>query len=167
MNTPRTDRVAIVVKDLERTASFYTNILGMQRHPMQFGVDATVNQSIGGMKGTFIDANGLWLALIQPVGPGPLMDYLEEKGDGHIAELIVEVDDLAAYYDEMKANGVTLNNIDGTPLNNEKKFHVLEPYGDKLAYLPEQTSCGITIEVFERGPRETSLIHQRDDSWDR
>ena len=126
---------------------------------MDFGL------SIGGMKGTFIDANGLWLALVQPVGPGPLMEYLNEKGDGHVAELIMEVDDLEAYYDSMKAKGVILNNIDGTPLNDEKKYHLLEPYGDKLAYIPEDASCGITIEVFERGPRESSLIHRRDDSW--
>lgn len=164
-NSPRTDRLAIIVRDLESTARFYTDVMGLKRHPMKFGVDASTNESVGGMKATFIDANGVWLALVQPVGPGPLMDYLNENGDGHVAELIVEVDDLGAFYEKMKAKGVTLINIDGTPLSDDKKYHVLEPYGDKLAYIPEDVSCGITIEVFERGPRETSLIHQRDDTW--
>ena len=68
---------------------------------------------------------------------------------------------------KMKSKGITLINIEGSPLNDEKKYHVLEPYGDKLSYIPSDVSCGMTIEVFERGPRETSLIHQRDDSWNK
>ena len=119
------------------------------------------------MEATFIDANGVWLVLVQPTGPGPLMDQLNEKGEGYVSELIVEVDDLEKFYDDMKAKGVQMQNIDGTPLDDDKKYHILEPYGDRLAYLPTDVSRGMTIEVFQRGPRETSLIHQRDDSWEK
>ena len=63
----------------------------------------------------------------------------------------------------MKARGIQLESTDGTPLSDEEKATVLDPSGDKIAYFPREVSCGMTIEIFERGPRETSLIHQRDE----
>ncbi len=95
------------------------------------------------------------------------MDLLNEKGDGYIAELIVEVDDTDKYYDEMKEKGVQMLSIDGAPLDDNEKGFILEPYGDKLAYFPKDVSCGMTIEVCQRGPRETSILHQRDDNWEK
>lgn len=162
---PRLDRIAILVEDLEASAAFYTDVLGLGRHPMRFGLEATANEVVGGMSGAFIDANGLWLALVQPRGPGPLMDTLKAKGDGYLAELIAEVDDLDRFYDDMQAKGIQLLDINGAPLADTEKGSVLDPYGDRIAYLPEDASCGITIEVCERGPRNTSLIHRRDDEW--
>ena len=101
--------------------------MGLKRHPMKFGVDTDANKAIGGMEAAFIDANGVWLVLVQPTGPGPLMDQLHEKGEGHVSELIVEVDDLEKFYDDMKAKGVQMQNIDGTPLDDDQKCHILEP----------------------------------------
>lgn len=95
------------------------------------------------------------------------MDLLNERADGYIAELIVEVDDTDKYYDDMKEKGVQMLNIDEAPLADDEKGFVLEPYGDKLAYFPKDVSCGMTVPVFQRGPRETSLFHQRDDSWEK
>ena len=162
---PRMSHISIVVADLESTAGFYTEVMGLKRHPMQLGIDAASNEQIGGMKAAFIDAGGVWLELFQPVGPGPLMDLLDEKGDGYVAELCTEVDDLSAYYDAMKAKGVQMAGIDGTPLDDSEKYYTLAPYGDKIAYFPAEVSRGITIEVIERGPRETSILHRRDDAW--
>ena len=63
----------------------------------------------------------------------------------------------------MKSKEVGLTCLDGvTPLTDDMKSQVLEPYGDKLAYLPTDISQGMVIEVFQRGPKATSLIHQRD-----
>ena len=162
---PRMSHISIVVADLERSAGFYTDVMGLKRHPMRLGIDAGSNENIGGMNAAFIDANGIWLELFQPQGPGPLMDLLNEKGDGYIAELCTEVNDLGAYYDAIKAKGVQLVGIDSTPLDDNEKFYVLDPYGDKIAYFPAEVSRGITIEVIERGPRETSILHRRDDAW--
>lgn len=160
--TPRLDRICIIVKDIDASARFYTDVLGFRRIPLEFGLDAATNAQSGGMKGAFIDTGSVWLALVQPVGPGPLMDYLEKKGDGHIAELIAEVDDLGAYYDAMKARGITLEDTRGEPLSETKKAHVLEPYGDRIAYFPTRVSHGMVIEVFQRGSTPASLIRQRD-----
>lgn len=162
---PRMSHVSIAVADLESTASFYTDVMGLKRHPMPLRIEAGSNEVIGGMKAVFIDAGGVWLELFQPEGPGPLMDLLNEKGDGHVAELCAEVDDLGAYYDSMKAKGVQMAGIDGTPLEDSEKFCVLDPHGDKIAYFPPEVSCGMTIEVIERGPRDKSILHRRDDTW--
>lgn len=162
-NIPRIDRVAIIVEDIEKSIGFYTDVLGLKLHPMEFGVDPDANKDIGGFKPAFIFANSIWIVLIQPVGAGPLMETLKEKGDGHIMEVITEVDDLDAFYDRMKSKGVGLVCLDGvTPLTDDMKSQLLEPHGDKLAYIPTDVSQGLVIEVFQRGPKATSLIHQRD-----
>ena len=162
---PGMSHISVVVADLEKSAGFYTDVMGLQRHPMKLGIDGGSNEEIGGMKAAFIDAGDVWLELFQPVGPGPLMDMLNEKGDGYIAELCTEVDDISAYYDAMKAKGVQMVGIDGTPLDDNEKCYVLDPYGEKIAYFPAEVSRGMTIEVIERGPRETSILHRRDDTW--
>lgn len=159
---PRPSHVAIFVKDLERTASFYTDVMGLKRHPMKIEINADANAEIGGMEMTFIDANGIWLELVQPVGPGPIMDTLNAKGDGYLAEFVVEVDDMDKYFDEMKAKGVHMENADGTPIAEGKKGFVVEPYGIKAAYFPKDVSRGMTIEVVQRGPKDTCLLHALD-----
>ncbi|MFK8047504.1 MAG: VOC family protein [Halioglobus sp.] len=165
-NVPRIDRIAIIVEDIEASIEFYTEVLELKRHPMQSGVDPDVNEEIGGFKPAFIFANSVWLVLIQPTGPGPLMDTLKKKGNGHVLEIITEVDDLDVFYDKMKSKGIILLCVDGkTPLNDNMKSQILEPFGDKLAYIPTDVSQGMVIEVFQRGPRATSLIHQRDDTF--
>jgi len=164
-STPRVDRIAIIVEDVKKSADFYTKVLGLKRHPTIFEMDGGKNARSGGMKVSFVNAGPVWLALVQPVGPGPLMDYLREKGDGHIAELIIEVDDIAAYYDQMKRKGIHLVDTRGNPLDDKEKAHVLQPFGDKIAYFPTSVSRGMVIEVSERGPRATSLIQRRDAWW--
>ena len=39
--------------------------------------------------------------------------------------------------------------------------------GDRAAYFPKDISCGLVIEAYERGPRQTSILHQRDEGWAR
>ncbi len=164
-DAPRVDRIAIIVEDIERTARFYTDVMGLKRQTPTFTLDGGTNQRSGGMQVRFIDAGGVSLALVQPVGPGPLMDYLKEKGDGFIAELIVEVDDLGAYHDAMKRKGIQMVDTSGAPVDPVEKAHVLAPFGDRIAYFPTSVSEGMVIEVSQRGPRATSLIHARDRNW--
>lgn len=160
--TIRVDRIAIFVSDVERSARFYSDVLGLHRNPETIEVDGASNARSGGLRVGFIDANGVWLALVQPVGDGPLMDYLREHGDGHIAELIAEIDDLGAFYDRMDARGISLVDTRGAPVDPEEKAVVLEPYGDRIAYLPAALAGGLVIELAQRGPPETSLLERRD-----
>jgi catechol 2,3-dioxygenase-like lactoylglutathione lyase family enzyme len=163
-NSPRVDRVGILVEDLEKTAAFYTDVMGLKRHPANFELQEDANE-VGGMKIAFIEANGVWVQLIQPTSPGHAMDLLKEKGDGYAMEVSVEVDDLDGFYDQMQAKGITMVNFDGSPLAPGTKGTTVEPYGDHFCYFPLSESQGMRIMMYERGPRETSIIHRRDDTF--
>lgn len=158
----RVDRIAIFVADLELASTFYTNVLGLTRSTAEVQLDGAANARSGGLRVAFIDAGAVWLALVQPVGSGPLMDLLRRHGDGYIAELIVEVDDLASVYDSMQAHGIGLVDTAGTPVDPTEKAHVLVPYGDRIAYFPTDVAQGLVIELAQRGPAETSLLERRD-----
>ena len=93
-----------------------------------------------------------------------VLDTLREKGNGHPLEIIAEVDDIGAYYDLVKSRGVNMVAFDGTPLSEEEKAQLISTTGERIAYFPQDVSCGMTIEIFERGPKETSALHKRDNS---
>ena len=69
----------------------------------------------------------------------------------------IEVEDLGAYYDKMKAIGIQLLDIDWEPLSDEHKYQVL-PDGDKIAYFPSDVACGMVIELIERTSKETGIL---------
>ncbi len=163
--TPRADHISVFVKDLEKAARFYTDVMGLKRHPMLTEIDGGANGELGGLKMAFIDTNGVWLELVQPTSAGPFMDLLEEKGDGYLAELICEVDDIEAYYDQMKAKGVELVDAEGKPFPAGTKSFVIEPFGTRGAYFPSDAAGGMTIQLYQRGPRDTDIMHRRDDAW--
>ena len=60
---------------------------------------------------------------------------------------------------KMKAKGVQMLNIDGSPLDS--KNCVLEPYGEKMAYFPSELTCGMIVEVVQPSPDETLCIPPR------
>ncbi|NIB42263.1 hypothetical protein HBA55_21835 [Pseudomaricurvus alkylphenolicus] len=154
------DHIAVWVKDLEATASFYTDVLGLKRYAKEIdNSNNQANEKIGAFKACFIDCGGVWLELVQPVGPGALMETLNEKGDGYLGEICVCVKDLDAYNKKMEAKGIQMVNIDGSPLDD--KNCILEPHGEKMAYFPKDVSCGMTIEIIQPGPKETSCLPPR------
>lgn len=160
--SPRMHHVVIMVKDMERAAGFYTETLGLKRSSANFDIESAGNESIGAINLAFINSGNekVWLELCQPTGPGAVMDYMIEKGEGQMVELVVEVDDIASYYDSVRAKGIQLVDIGGTPIKEEEKYHTVQPYGEKIAYFPSDVACGLTIEVIERGPKETSIVHR-------
>lgn len=161
---PRIDHVSILVEDAEKTASFYTDIMGRERRGDKFDLGKESEQAFGSFHGIWIEANGVWIELIQPTGPGPLMDKLKEKGSGHPFEIIAEVDDIDAYYDRIKSKGVSMVTFDGKPLSAEEKAQLIPTTGERIAYFPQDISCGMNIEIYQRGPKETSALHRRDNS---
>ena len=165
-NSPRIDRVCILAQDLSKTAAFYTDIMGLTRHPAEFSLDGGAH-NLGDMHCTFIEANGVWVQLVQPTSAGYVLELLKEKGDGYVMEVAAEVDDLDVFYDHMAAKGITMVNGDGTPLPPGAKGLTVEPSGDRHHYFPLNESHGMRIMVYERGPRHTSLLHRRDDTWAR
>ena len=58
------------------------------------------------MKLAFVDANGIWLELVEPTTPGPGMDFLNKKGTGALVELDVFVDDFDKAAATVRAKGI-------------------------------------------------------------
>jgi hypothetical protein len=117
------------------------------------------NEKIGPFKACFIDCGGVWLELVQPLGPGALMDTLMKKGDGYLGEICIGVSDLDAYNEKMKSKGIQMQNIDGSPLDS--KNCVLEPYGEKMAYFDAELTCGMVVEIVQPGPDSTRALPPR------
>jgi len=166
---PRIDRVGILVEDIEKTLSFYTDIMGLEPCPEIFELQADVND-VGGMRIAFVKAShteNIWVQLVQPVSAGYAMDLLKEKGDGYAMEVSVEVDDLEAFCDRMQAQGITMVKFDGSALDPGTKWDTVEPSGDRICYFPLDVSRGLKMMMYQRGPRETSVLHRRDDGMNR
>ena len=166
-NVPRIDHLSILVEDLEKIANFYSDVLGLKRG-IEFETDGNLNE-VGGFKAVFLNANGiyekdLWLQLLQPVGPGPVMDLLNKHGNGYVLEIGAEVDDLDKFYDQMKEKGITMVNLDGSPLASGEKGTTIKPYGERH-YFPLERSFGMRIMIYERGSSSTSILHQRDSAF--
>ena len=98
---PRIDHVVILTEDAEKTAAFYTDVMGLQRLPQQS--DSQASDDI--LEAIWIDTNGARLKLLQPKDSSPLMDVLRDKGDGHPYEIATKVDDLESYIGGVKARG--------------------------------------------------------------
>jgi len=82
-------------------------------------------------------------------------------GDGNIMELAAEVPDIAAFYDAMKAKGITMTAGDATPLPAGRKA-VTTPTGDLYSYFPLDKSEGMRIMIFERATNNKGAFDQRD-----
>jgi catechol 2,3-dioxygenase-like lactoylglutathione lyase family enzyme len=123
---PRIDHVVILAEDAEKTAAFYTEVMGLARIPGGAGDQED--------KVVWIDTNGAKIKLLQPTGPGPLMDVLREKGDGHPLEIVAEVDALGDYIDQLRVRGGQITECNGSP----------------AARFPDSLRRGINIAIVQR-----------------
>lgn len=166
---PHLEHMAVWVKDLDKTAKFLNDALGWRRHPLEFGVDGD-SKVYGGMKLAFVDANGLWLELVEPTTPGPGMDFLLEKGKGALVELDFFVDDFDKAVDVVKAKGIQPMGMDGKPMVNGgllTEWAIKDGKrvrGDeRLLYFPVDVSRGTSVEIGWEYPNGVVLL--RDDTW--
>jgi catechol 2,3-dioxygenase-like lactoylglutathione lyase family enzyme len=79
----RFTHVGIIVRDLERVARTYADLLGVGLSPIR-----TVNLAFPGRKGdgrgrariAYLRKRGVALKLIEPLGPSPLQDFVSRRG---------------------------------------------------------------------------------------
>jgi len=162
---PRLDHVVLLAADLEKTATFYSDVLGLRRHSSRLGLRRNW-MGVGDNGHAWIEGNGtdLWIEVVSPGSRGPGTALLKSKafGDGAIMEIGVEVGNLDAFCDRMKVKGITMT-VDGeTPLPTGKKAVAVGSTGDRYSYFPLTKSEGMRIMVFQRGPKATSLFEVRD-----
>jgi catechol 2,3-dioxygenase-like lactoylglutathione lyase family enzyme len=163
------EHIAVWTADIDRTARFLQQSLGWKRHPLQFGVDEN-SEEFGGMKLAFVDANGIWLELVQPTTPGPGMDFLKEKGNGALVELDFSVPDFDKNLAAMKARGIDLVGMDGKPIRNGgllSEWFIKDGKkargNERLSYFPLSVSHGTSIEMFWEYP--SGVVLRRDATW--
>jgi catechol 2,3-dioxygenase-like lactoylglutathione lyase family enzyme len=166
---PHLEHLAVWVKDLDKTAAFLSNTLGWRRHPLEFGVDND-SKVFGGMKLGFVDANGIWLELVEPTTPGPGMDFLNDKGKGALVELDFFVDDFERADAAVRAKGIQPMGMDGKPMVNGgllTEWAIKDGKrvrGDeRLLYMPMDVSRGTSVEIGWEYPNGVVLL--RDATW--
>ena len=166
---PHLEHMAVWVKDLDKTAAFLNDALGWRRHPLKFGVDND-SKVYGGMKLAFVDANGIWLELVEPTTPGPGMDFLKEKGKGALVELDFFVDDFDRAEATVRAKGIEPMGMDGKPMVNHgllTEWAIKDGKrvrGDeRLLYMPMDVSHGTSVEIGWEYPSGVVLL--RDATW--
>ena len=89
-----------------------------------------------------------YIELLEP-HKGNCFDILKKKGSGTICEICFEVDDIEEFYDKMKAQGITLVDLQQKPISQEQKYCQIPGDDNKFAYFPLDKTHGILIEVEE------------------
>lgn len=167
--TPQLEHIAVWTEDLKKTAKFLDEALGWKTHPMQFGVYED-NDRFGGMDLAFVDANGIWIELIQPTTPGPGLDLLKAKGKGAIVELDFAVPNLDRATKRLRLMGIEAVGMDGKPMQDGGLLNewVLKDgkrvdADERLAYIPTEVTRGTQIELFWEYPN--GALNVRDEMW--
>jgi len=162
---PRMDHVLVITPDVDKLAPVYTDVLRLPRHPSAPGLPRKW-MGFGDGRHAWIrsNAHGAYVALMSPATATGGKRLLDDPrfGPGAIMELGIEVADIAAFYDAMKAKGIVMTAGDSTPLPTGDKSVLIESSGDRYSYFPLDRSEGMRLLVFQRGPRATSAFHQRD-----
>lgn len=148
------DHIGILVeKPDDDVIHFYQETLGCER-PKHFEVKNT-DEEINYVYLPFQKGEN-YIELLSPVR-GPSKGLLDRKGSGTMFELRVEVDNIEAFYDEMKKRGITPCDSMGRPLPAEKRWCSIPRDDNEYAYMPAEKTCGTTIEVLERNTWKRSI----------
>lgn len=129
------EHVAIAVKDLDASIAFYRDVLGLELTEIEEVPEQQVRTAIFG--------HGMGrVELICPTAPDTgVARFLERRGEG-LHHLCIEVDDLEASLEALKAKGVKL--IDQTPQPGAG--------GAKVAFIHPKGAHGVLTEL-RQGPK--------------
>jgi methylmalonyl-CoA/ethylmalonyl-CoA epimerase len=95
----RLNHVAIAVRDLDKAASIYREVLGAE-------VSAAVPQPAHGVTTVFVTLPNTKIELLAPFGDGsPIAKFLDRNPDGGIHHICYEVDDIRRARDALKSAG--------------------------------------------------------------
>jgi methylmalonyl-CoA/ethylmalonyl-CoA epimerase len=95
----RLNHVAIAVRDLDKAAAIYRDVLGAE-------VSAAVPQPAHGVTTVFVTLPNTKIELLAPLGDGsPITKFLDRNPDGGIHHICYEVDDIRRARDALKSAG--------------------------------------------------------------
>ena len=128
----RIHHIAVVVEDIEAALQFWHDILGME--PAQVSNIPQENARVA-----FLPLGGSEIELVQPSAPDTsLSRFLEKHGPG-MHHLCLEVDDLNAWLERLKARGVML--INEQPKQGED--------GRLYAFIHPKSTHGVLLELYQ------------------
>ena len=148
------DHIGILVKALDDDViGFYQQALGCEK-PKYFHVK-NKDEEIGYAYLPFARGDN-FIELSAPIR-GSMKEALDKNGQGTMFEVCVEVENMKAFYLEMKERNIILRDSNGRPLPKEKPWCSVPGDDNKYAYLPTDKTFGTTIELLERNTwtRET------------
>jgi methylmalonyl-CoA/ethylmalonyl-CoA epimerase len=132
MAIKRIDHIAVVVENLDSALALYQDALGMRLSHLETIPEQDV-------KIAFLPSGDTEIELLEPVNPNSgIGRHLAKKGEG-MHHICLEVDDIQATLDELKAKGAQL--IDETPKRGA--------YG-RIAFIHPKGAHGVLIELLER-----------------
>lgn len=144
-------QVGVVVRDLEKAIESFANDFGVTEWNRfngneSFG-DVLVNGKLGKLNvlgAITSEFDGFEIELVQPIGPGPFMDYLEEKGPGihHFAFLPPD-------WDKDYKKIINRETASGRKIWQEAEMKEGK-HGEKLhfAYVDRREDMGIIFEIY-------------------
>ena len=128
------DHIGIAVKDIDETAKFYKEMLGMEFH----GIEEVADQKV---KVAFFAIGETHIELVCPTSPdSAVAKHLEKKGEG-IHHICYATDDIEAELARLKEQGARL--VDEQPR--------IGAHGAKIAFIHPKTSKGVLTELSQKG----------------
>jgi methylmalonyl-CoA/ethylmalonyl-CoA epimerase len=128
----RIDHIAVLVDDMEKTLSFWSDALGMELSHVE---DVSAEKSMV----AFLPLESSEIELVKPTtDDSGLARYLEKRGPG-MHHICLEVDDIVGMLEQLKDAGVQL--INETPLTGSG--------GKQYAFIHPKSANGVMVELYQ------------------
>ena len=128
----RINHVAVVVDDMEKSLSFWRDVLGIPLHELR-DVPAEKSQV------AFLPLAGTEVELVQPTSDDSgIAKYLAKRGPG-MHHICLEVDDIVGMMADLKAKNVRLI--------NEAPRQAAD--GKKYAFIHPEATGGVLVELYQ------------------
>ena len=126
----KVSHIGLAVDRLDEARTFFED---------HFGFSARDKENFGELIFSFIPLEGANLELLQSTEPdGQIAKFIQKRGQG-IHHIALEVDDIQAELDRLKAGGVQLI--------NEKPY--LNAHNEQVAFIHPKSTFGILIELIQ------------------
>ena len=127
------DHIGIAVKDIDESAKFYRDMLGMEF----IGIEEVADQKV---KVAFFQIGETHIELVCPTSDdSAVAKHIEKKGEG-IHHICYATDDIVADLKDLKEKGARL--VDQEPR--------IGAHGAKIAFIHPKTSKGVLTELSQK-----------------
>jgi len=127
------DHIGVAVKDLEKAISLYRDVLGMEIG----GRDEVPAQKV---RLAFVPVGDTRLELLEPTQEDSnIAKFIESRGEG-VHHIALEVDDIDAALEKLKAKEVRLINKEPVP----------GAHNTRIAFLHPKETHGVLLELVEK-----------------